>query len=71
MYPHIPNKFNTTPTRLQPPIPHPIQLPSTTPNIHSISSLFPYTLTISKPKPTNSQFIPILPHPLPLDHTAT
>ena len=54
LYPDIAKKFNTTASRVERAIRHAIEVAWSRGNIDSISSLFGYTVSMSKAKPTNS-----------------
>ncbi len=57
LYPDIAKKFNTTASRVERAIRHAIEVAWSRGNLDSISSLFGYTISNSKAKPTNSEFI--------------
>lgn len=57
LYPDIAKKFNTTASRVERAIRHAIEVAWSRGNMESIGSLFGYTVSNSKAKPTNSEFI--------------
>ncbi|MFF0826916.1 sporulation transcription factor Spo0A [Brevibacillus sp. NPDC003359] len=57
LYPDIAKKFNTTASRVERAIRHAIEVAWSRGNLDSISSLFGYTISNTKAKPTNSEFI--------------
>ncbi|UFJ42899.1 sporulation transcription factor Spo0A [Brevibacillus humidisoli] len=57
LYPDIAKKFNTTASRVERAIRHAIEVAWSRGNLDSISNLFGYTISNSKAKPTNSEFI--------------
>lgn len=71
LYPDIAKKFNTTASRVERAIRHAIEVAWSRGNIDSISALFGYTISISKAKPTNSEFIAMVADRLRLDHRAS
>lgn len=71
LYPDIAKKFNTTASRVERAIRHAIEVAWSRGNIDSISSLFGYTVSMSKAKPTNSEFIAMVADKLRLEHKAS
>ncbi|WP_210365866.1 sporulation transcription factor Spo0A [Bacillus sp. REN3] len=71
LYPDIAKKFNTTASRVERAIRHAIEVAWNRGNIDSISSLFGYTVSMSKAKPTNSEFIAMVADKLRLEHKAS
>jgi two-component system, response regulator, stage 0 sporulation protein A len=71
LYPDIAKKFNTTASRVERAIRHAIEVAWSRGNIESISSLFGYTVSMSKAKPTNSEFIAMVADKLRLEHKAS
>jgi diguanylate cyclase (GGDEF)-like protein len=60
LYPDITKKYNTTASRVERAIRHAIEVAwSRGNNLESISSLFGYTVSMSKAKPTNSELVAI------------
>lgn len=57
LYPQIAAKFKTTPSRVERAIRHSIEVAWSRGNMESITKLFGYTVSNSKAKPTNSEFI--------------
>lgn len=57
LYPQIALKFKTTPSRVERAIRHAIEVAWSRGNMDSISKFFGYTVSNSKAKPTNSEFI--------------
>ncbi len=71
LYPDIAKKFNTTASRVERAIRHAIEVAWSRGNVESISSLFGYTISMSKAKPTNSEFIAMVADKLRLEHMAS
>lgn len=71
LYPDIAKKYNTTASRVERAIRHAIEVAWSRGNIESISSLFGYTVSMSKAKPTNSEFIAMVADKLRLEHKAS
>ncbi|WP_112181266.1 MULTISPECIES: sporulation transcription factor Spo0A [Paraliobacillus] len=71
LYPDIAKKFNTTASRVERAIRHAIEVAWSRGNIDSISSLFGYTVNVSKAKPTNSEFIAMVADRLRIEHRAS
>lgn len=71
LYPDIAKKYNTTASRVERAIRHAIEVAWSRGNIDSISSLFGYTVSMSKAKPTNSEFIAMVADKLRLEHKAS
>lgn len=67
----IAKKYNTTASRVERAIRHAIEVAWSRGNIDSISSLFGYTVSMSKAKPTNSEFIAMVADKLRLEHKAS
>ena len=57
LYPDIAKKYNTTASRVERAIRHAIEVAWSRGNIESISSLFGYTVSMTKAKPTNSNLL--------------
>ncbi|WP_088104738.1 sporulation transcription factor Spo0A [Halalkalibacter urbisdiaboli] len=68
LYPDIAKKFKTTASRVERAIRHAIEVAWSRGNIDSISSLFGYTVSHSKAKPTNSEFIAMVADKLRIEH---
>jgi two-component system response regulator (stage 0 sporulation protein A) len=71
LYPDIAKKFNTTASRVERAIRHAIEVAWSRGNVDSISTLFGYTVSMSKAKPTNSEFIAMVADKLRLEHKAS
>lgn len=71
LYPDIAKKYNTTASRVERAIRHAIEVAWSRGNIDAISSLFGYTISMSKAKPTNSEFIAMVADKLRLEHKAS
>src|SRR5699024_3615020 len=71
LYPDIAKKFKTTSSRVERAIRHAIEVAWSRGNVDSISALFGYTVSISKAKPTNSEFIAMVADRLRLEHRAS
>lgn len=68
LYPDIGKHFNTTASRVERAIRHAIEVAWSRGNIDAISSLFGYTVSATKSKPTNSEFIAMVADRLRLEH---
>ncbi|RPF55677.1 sporulation transcription factor Spo0A [Aquisalibacillus elongatus] len=68
LYPDIAKKYNTTASRVERAIRHAIEVAWNRGNIDSLSSIFGYTVSVSKAKPTNSEFIAMIADKLRLEH---
>lgn len=68
LYPDVAKHFNTTASRVERAIRHAIEVAWSRGNIDAISSLFGYTVSVSKAKPTNSEFIAMVADRLRLEH---
>jgi two-component system response regulator (stage 0 sporulation protein A) len=71
LYPDIAKKYNTTASRVERAIRHAIEVAWSRGNIESISSMFGYTVSHTKAKPTNSEFIAMVADKLRLEHMAS
>lgn len=71
LYPDIAKKYNTTASRVERAIRHAIEVAWSRGNIDSISNLFGYTVSVTKAKPTNSEFIAMVADKLRLEHMAS
>lgn len=67
LYPEVADKFKTTPSRVERAIRHAIEVAWTRGNIDTIKCLFGYTVSTSKAKPTNSEFIAMIADKLRLE----
>ncbi|SFG89221.1 two-component system, response regulator, stage 0 sporulation protein A [Sporolactobacillus nakayamae] len=70
LYPDIAKKYKTTPSRVERAIRHAIEVAWSRGNVESISSLFGYTVSMSKAKPTNSEFIAMVADKLRIENRA-
>lgn len=70
LYPDIAKKFKTTSSRVERAIRHAIEVAWSRGNYDSISSLFGYTVSMSKAKPTNSEFIAMVADKLRIENKA-
>ena len=68
LYPDIAKKHNTTASRVERAIRHAIEVAWNRGNIDALSSIFGYTVSVSKAKPTNSEFIAMIADKLRLEH---
>ena len=68
LYPDIAKKFNTTASRVERAIRHAIEVAWSRGNMESIGTLFGYTVSNSKAKPTNSEFIAMVADKLRIEH---
>jgi sporulation transcription factor Spo0A len=71
LYPDIAKKYNTTASRVERAIRHAIEVAWNRGNIESISKLFGYTVSMSRAKPTNSEFIAMVADKLRLEYQAS
>ncbi|SEB13012.1 two-component system, response regulator, stage 0 sporulation protein A [Thalassobacillus cyri] len=71
LYPDIAKKYQTTASRVERAIRHAIEVAWNRGNVESISSLFGYTISNTKAKPTNSEFIAMVADRLRLEHKAS
>lgn len=71
MYPIIAKKFKTTSSRVERAIRHSIEVAWSRGNADTIASIFSYTVSYNKAKPTNSEFIAMIADKLRLDHKVT
>lgn len=70
LYPDIAKKYKTTPSRVERAIRHAIEVAWSRGNVESISNLFGYTVSMSKAKPTNSEFIAMVADKLRIENRA-
>jgi len=70
LYPDIAKKYKTTSSRVERAIRHAIEVAWSRGNIESISNLFGYTVSMSKAKPTNSEFIAMVADKLRIENKA-
>lgn len=68
LYPAIAKKYNTTASRVERAIRHAIEVAWSRGNMDSIGQMFGYTVSNSKAKPTNSEFIAMVADKLRLEH---
>ena len=67
LYPEIARKFNTTPSRVERAIRHAIEVAWGRGQTDVVESIFGYTVSASKGKPTNSEFIAMISDKLRLE----
>ena len=67
LYPSIAKKCNTTPSRVERAIRHAIEVAWNRGKVDAIDSLFGYTISTHKGKPTNSEFIALIADKLRLE----
>lgn len=70
LYPDIAKKYKTTSSRVERAIRHAIEVAWSRGNYDSISQIFGYTVSMSKAKPTNSEFIAMVADKLRIEHKA-
>jgi two-component system response regulator (stage 0 sporulation protein A) len=70
LYPTIARKCNTTPSRVERAIRHAIEVAWSRGKVEIIDSLFGYTISNHKGKPTNSEFIALIADKLRLEEKA-
>lgn len=68
LYPSIASEYQTTPSRVERAIRHSIEVAWNRGNIDAIDDIFGYTISSSKAKPTNSEFIAMISDKLRLEH---
>ena len=67
LYPDIANKYETTPSRVERAIRHAIEVAWTRGQADTVESIFGYTISAAKGKPTNSEFIAMIADKLRLE----
>jgi two-component system response regulator (stage 0 sporulation protein A) len=67
LYPTIAREYNTTPSRVERAIRHAIEVAWSRGQVDTIDSLFGYTVSLGKGKPTNSEFIAMVADKLRLE----
>lgn len=67
LYPDIAKKFNTTPSRVERAIRHAIEVAWGRGQTDTVESIFGYTVSAAKGKPTNSEFIAMISDKLRLE----
>ena len=67
LYPKIASKYNTTPSRVERAIRHAIEVAWSRGQTDVVESIFGYTVSASKGKPTNSEFIAMIADKLRLE----
>ena len=67
LYPEIASKYHTTPSRVERAIRHAIEVAWARGQIDTVESIFGYTVSTSKGKPTNSEFIAMIADKLRLE----
>lgn len=68
LYPEIARKYMTTPSRVERAIRHAIEVAWNRGNIDAIDEIFSYTISATRAKPTNSEFIAMISDKLRLEH---
>lgn len=68
LYPEIARRYMTTSSRVERAIRHAIEVAWNRGNIDAIDEIFAYTISASKAKPTNSEFIAMIADKLRLEH---
>lgn len=68
LYPRIADRYRTTPSRVERAIRHSIEVAWGRGNMDAIRSVFGYTVSASKTKPTNSEFIAMIADKLRIEH---
>jgi two-component system, response regulator, stage 0 sporulation protein A len=68
LYPRIAERFKTTPSRVERAIRHSIEVAWGRGNVDAIRAVFGYTVSASKTKPTNSEFIAMIADKLRMEH---
>ncbi len=68
LYPRIADRYRTTPSRVERAIRHSIEVAWGRGNMDAIRTVFGYTVSASKTKPTNSEFIAMIADKLRIEH---
>lgn len=68
LYPEIAKKYMTTASRVERAIRHAIEVAWNRGNVDAIDEIFSYTISATKAKPTNSEFIAMISDKLRLEH---
>lgn len=68
LYPRIAERYKTTPSRVERAIRHSIEVAWGRGNMDAIRNVFGYTVSVSKTKPTNSEFIAMIADRLRMEH---
>jgi two-component system, response regulator, stage 0 sporulation protein A len=68
LYPRIAERYKTTPSRVERAIRHSIEVAWGRGNMDAIRNVFGYTVSASKTKPTNSEFIAMIADKLRMEH---
>ena len=68
LYPEIARTYNTTSSRVERAIRHAIEVAWNRGNTDAIDAIFGYTVSSSKAKPTNSEFIAMISDKLRLEY---
>ncbi len=68
LYPHIARIYNTTASRVERALRHAIEVAWSRGNIDAIDEIFGYTVSATKAKPTNSEFIAMIADKLRLEY---
>ncbi len=71
LYPNIAKEYNTTPSRVERAIRHAIEVAWSRGQVEALDSLFGYTISVGKGKPTNSEFIAMVADKLRLQMKAS
>jgi two-component system response regulator (stage 0 sporulation protein A) len=71
LYPEIAKKCSTTPSRVERAIRHAIEVAWSRGEVDKLNNLFGYTVSNSKGKPTNSEFIALIADHLRLEIKAS
>lgn len=68
LYPLVAEKFNTTPSRVERALRHAIEVAWDRGDLETLQKWFGYTVSLTKGKPTNSEFIALLADRLRLEY---
>ena len=68
LYPEIAKTYNTTASRVERALRHAIEVAWNRGNIDAIDDIFGYTVSATKAKPTNSEFIAMIADKLRLEY---
>lgn len=68
LYPKIAEMYDTSPSRVERAIRHAIEVAWNRGNVESLNEMFGYTISMTKAKPTNSEFIAMVADKLRIEH---
>ena len=68
LYPEVARRYNTTPSRVERAVRHAIEVAWDRGDLETLQSYFGYTVSNTKGKPTNSEFIAMIADRIRLQH---